>query len=743
VKGRTTGVASIRGTGTPRPGVRGGLVPRPRLVQALAHARDARLLLIDAPVGYGKSTVLALWLTEEEGRRSFVWLTLDASDSDPGRLVARLVESLRHSVTGFGADLEPTLGIPESSPVEAVVPRLLDELATVPEGFVIVLDDYHLLRGRRVHDLMKGVVEGLPSTVQIAVATRSDPPLPLGRLRASGAMVELRAKDLQFDEKEAGALLTSSGVTLEGTDLARLVERCEGWPAGIYLAALSLRSESDPPRFVGRFAGTNRHIADYLTEEVLRRQPRATRTFLLRTSVLDRMCGPLCDSLLDTEGSQSVLERLEHSNLFVVALDDERKWYRYHHLFGEMLRAGLARSEPTFVPTLHRKASDWFEASAEYGDAVGHALAAGDRSRAARLISRHWLSLFNAGRLETVRRWLEELGDEGVAALPAAALTAGWVAGLVGRPEEMERWLRVAELGPEDGELPDGTASLESGVSIVRGLLGYEGLEARRRLLTRGMELEPDTSPWRPFLLWGLGHVALLSGDAATAKGRLDDALRQTPSQQPILAIITLSELALAEAELGHVDEATALAHRAEGMVEEYGLTSDSRSSGVSLAVGVTLVARGDVGAGHEALEQALLLRRTGRLSPWPTLEVLVALAPVRFLVGDVAGAKELLAEARAILAELPDAGDLVRRVEESERQIQRSERQAIFGETLTDREMSIMSLMPSDQSLREIGGELYLSLNTVKTHTRAIYRKLGVSSRKQAVERARELDIL
>lgn len=740
--GTTTGVASIPGTGTP-PAVRSGLVPRPRLVRALVDTGDARLVLVDAPVGYGKSTVLALWLAEERTRRPFAWLTLERTDADPGRLVARLIEALRAHVPRFGAAIEPALEAPGSTPVENLVPPLLDELAALPRGFLIVLDDYHLLRGRGMNDLMRQVVDRLPSQVQIAVATRSDPPLPLGRLRANGAMVELRARDLQFDEEEAGALLASSGVTLAPADLSGLVERCEGWPAGIYLAALSLRNESDPSGFVGRFAGTNRHIADYLTEEVLRRQPRATRRFLLRTSVVDRMSGRLCDSLLDTEGSQSMLEGLERSNLFVVALDDERAWYRYHHLFGQMLRAGLAGTEPTLVPTLHRKASEWFEADGAPEEAVGHALAAKDTSRATELISRHWLSLFNAGRLEAVGRWLEALGEEGVAARPAAALTAGWVAGLTGRPEEMERWLRVAELGPENGRLPDGTASLESGVSIVRGLLGYEGLEARRRCLVLASELEPDTSRWRPFLLWGLGHVALLSGEAGTAKDLLEQALRLTPPHQPILTIVTLSVLAVAEAELGHLDESTTLARRAEAMVEENGLTFDSRSSGAALALGVAMVAGGEVAAGHEALERALRLRRTGRLSPWPTLEVLVALAPVRFLVGDVAGAKEVLAEARGILANLGDAGDLGRRVDESERRILRAERQPIFGETLTDREMAILSLMPSDRALREIGGELYLSLNTVKTHTRAIYRKLGVSSRKQAVERARELDIL
>ena len=324
------------------------------------------------------------------------------------------------------------------------------------------------------------------------------------------------------------------------------------------------------------------------------------------------------------------------------------------------------------------------------------------------------------------------------------ALTAAWVAGLMGEPEEMERWLAVAELLPDVGPLPDGTASYTSGVAIVRGVMGYVGLEARHAHLSRALMLEPDSSRWRPYLLWGMGHVALLSGDARAAKGYFDDVLRADGLRQPVLSIIAMSELAIAETELGRNGEAMRLARRAETIAEGRGLTADPRTSSLALALGVSLVASGEVAAGHEALERALELRRsTGRLSPWPTLEVQVALAPVRFVAGDVAGAKALLDDARTLLADLEDAGDLPKRVQEAERLLHRSDRRLVFGESLTDREMAILRLMPTSLSLREIAGELFLSLNTVKTHSQAIYRKLGVSSRKQAVERARDLGLL
>lgn len=292
-----------------------GWVARPRLVQALKNASDKPLVLIDAPVGYGKSTVLAQWREAEQGRRSFAWLSLTKQDSDPTRLRAHLAASLRQVAADFGATVEPALEIPGAAPVEGVLARVLDELAALPP-FVLVLDDYHHLRGRNVHDLMERLSEGLPQTGQLAIATRADPPLPLGRLRAAGAMFELRADALRFTEEETQKLLAFSHIAMDAADVSTLVERTEGWPAGIYLATLSLRTEHDPSEFVRRFAGTHRHVADYLSEEVLRRQPAATRRFLIRTSILERMCAELCNAVKDDGESQAMLERLERSNLF-------------------------------------------------------------------------------------------------------------------------------------------------------------------------------------------------------------------------------------------------------------------------------------------------------------------------------------------------------------------------------------------------------------------------------------------
>jgi len=721
-----------------------GWVARRHLVRALKDASVKRLVLLNAPVGYGKSTLLTQWREAEEGRRSFAWLSLTKLDSDPTHLLGHLVAVLRQFAPGFGATVEPALEVPGAAPSEGVLPRMLDDLTALPP-FVLVLDDYHYLRGRNVHGLMGRLLAGLPPSGQLAIATRADPPLPLGRLRAAGAMFEIRADALRFSEEEAHRLLTFSRIALDPADLSTLVERTEGWPAGIYLAALSLRTEQDPSGFVRRFAGTHRHVADYLSEEVLRRQPGATRRFLTRTSILGRMCAGLCDAVMDGGESQAMLERLEHSNLFVVPLDDDRRWYRYHQLFAQMLRAELARKQPELAPALHRRASVWFDAEGWHEEAVAHALAGRDAARSAELVARYWLDMFNIGRLRTVREWLDDMGDEAIAAQPAAALTAAWVAGLIGEPEAVERWLATAQLGTHNGPLPDGTASLESGAAIVRGVLGYSGLEARRANLARALDLEPSASPWRPFLLWGQGHVALLSGDPERARALFLDVLRLADERrQAVLTIIALAELSLAETHLGNTDAATIHARRAEMIVNERGLTADPRSSSVWLALGSVLVANGELRPGHEAMERALRLRRGGPgLSPWPTLEVLLALAPVRFTLGDADGAAGLLAEVRVILADLPDAGNLGRRLEEIRRQLEVPGRELAFGEALTDRELAILKLLPSQLSQRAIAAELFVSLNTVKSHSRAIYRKLGASSREEAIERARELALI
>jgi LuxR family maltose regulon positive regulatory protein len=358
------------------PTIRDGWIARPRLVRTLVAARERALVVLDAPAGYGKTRLLREWLTSAHEPRRFAWLSLGPTDGDPTRLVARLAAAVRTSVAGPGGYRAPTGAVRAGPWVDAGLPCLLDELATLPAPLVIALDDYHLLDGQAAHDLMDLLVAGLPPTVQLAIATRTGTRLALGRRRASGALLELGASDLRFDRTEAAHLQAVTGVVNPTADLSTLLLQTEGWPAALHLACRVRATEPDRSGgAAGPLVGAHRHVADYLSEEVLRPQPDAVRRFLVRTAVLRRMCGRLCDRVLDSSGSQAMLERLERSNLFVVPLDRERGWYRYHRLFGEMLRAELHR-QPALAAELHRRASAWFDAEGANHEAAEHALAA-------------------------------------------------------------------------------------------------------------------------------------------------------------------------------------------------------------------------------------------------------------------------------------------------------------------------------------------------------------------------------
>ena len=393
------------------PGVRREWVQRPRLLEELAGAASARLVLVDAPAGFGKTTLVAQWRSSAAERRRFAWVSLDSGDDDPGRLWWHVVSALERACPELDAgDLLRALRTQAPDIADDVIGGLLSRLARLRAPVVLVLDDYHVIRERSCHDQLASFLFHLPPTLQLVLVTRADPRLPLARLRAIGEMVEIRMPELRFTPLQAAALVRAvSGAGLTAADLADLVERTEGWPAGIYLAALSLRGHPEPGAFVRQFTGNNRFVVDFLAEEVLARQPAAIRQFLARTSILDRFCAPLCDGVVGSGNAADILDLLERENLFVVPLDDTRGWYRYHHLFAQVLRSQLARDEPGTVPALHQRASAWYAASGWVDEAIGHVLAAGDVSRSMELIARNWYAYVSVGRAGTVRAWMRLL----------------------------------------------------------------------------------------------------------------------------------------------------------------------------------------------------------------------------------------------------------------------------------------------------------------------------------------------
>ena len=627
-----------------------------------------------------------------------------------------------------------------------MLPILLNQLAAVSVPVVLVLDDYHEIKNGSCHDQIAFLLRHLPASAQIVLITRADPPLPLGRLRAAGEMVEIRQRELHFTSADTAALVHAvAGIQLTEPDLADLVARTEGWPTGVYLAALSLRGHPSPGAFVRQFAGDNRFVVDFLAEEVLNRQPDEIKQFLARTSILARFCAPLCDAVTGSAGSAGIIETLERENLFLVPLDDNRQWYRYHHLFAQLLRSQLARTEPGIAAALHERASAWHRRSGSIEEAVHHALAADDVGGAVDLIARDWYAYADAGRTATIRGLMRSLGDDRMAGSPVAAHCAAWIAAMSGDQESMLRWLPVAEAGHHAGRLPDGMRSLSSSAALLRGICGFDGLRVMRGSAATAVELESDpASPWYAMARSGLGFSLYLSGEPEAAAAWLEEAA-QSQASYPMTRMFSLSVLSLVEIELGRLPKAQEAADAARLLAARDGLDEAPQSSIAYTAAGAVHAAYGQLEAARSDLEHALRTRQNlSGISPWHTFEPTLWLARVLLASGDQAAAAGLADQARDVLTALPDGADAQRaRLAELDLWIAGPMRVLPLGVPLSEREVAVLRLLRGSLSLREIGLELYVSPNTIKTHTQAIYRKLGVSTRHDAVEHGRQAGIL
>jgi LuxR family maltose regulon positive regulatory protein len=721
---------------------------RGELVDYLAGA-PARLLLVNAPAGFGKTTLIAQWHSSAAESRAFAWISLDPEDDDPGRLWRDVAYAVQRACPQFNLDAVLAAArarIPDFA--GTLLPRLLNELAALPEPIVLVLDDYHVIKDRDCHDQVDFLLLHLPLNVQLVLITRADPPLPLARLRATGDMAEVRAQELGFAPAEVAELVGAvAGVELSQDDLADLVDRTEGWPTGIYLAALSLRGHSSPSAFIHQFTGDSRFVVDFLAEEVLSQQPPEVRQFLARTSILSRFCAPLCDAVNGSADAATVIDLLERENLFVVPLDDTRQWFRYHHLFAQVLRSELARAEPEIVPALHERASTWFLHSGLADEAISHAHAARDAAGVVNLIAWHWYAYVASGDVATVRRWLDALGDEMVSADPVAAHVAAWAAAISGDREALRRWLPLVKAGKHDGPLPDGVRSMESSAALLQGLFGFDGIGPMRDAGAEAIRLEPDpASPWHALARAAYATALYWSGDLCAAAEHARAAL-SSPSSIGLIRMLAFATLSLTEVDEGKLAHAEQLAHSARDIVADAGpgLGAAPQSSLACTAVGAVAARRGQLTEARREFEHALeLRRRQPGISPWATVEILLRLAPVLADSGERPQAAALLAQARQVLTLSPDGADSqLARLDRVERRLAARPRDGSPGGPLTEREATILRLLRGSLSLREIGQELFLSQNTIKTHTRAIYRKLGVSTRHDAIAMGRTIDIL
>ena len=558
----------------PRP--RPGFVPRPRLAGALGEGLARRLILVCAPAGSGKTALLAGWA--RSGNRPVAWLSLDAADNDPVRFWRHVVAALDRARPGIGERVGPLLGPPAPPSFEGLVTALINDLAAQRgDGEVLlVLDDYHLIDAQPVHVSLGFLLEHLPPGLHLVLASRADPPLPLARLRAGGQLAELRAADLRFSAEEAAALLReSAGADLPAAAVAALAARTEGWVAGLQLAALSLRGQADPAGFVAAFSGSHRYVLDYLAEEVLDRQHEELRTFLLETSVLERLSGGLCDAVTGRTDSQAMLERVEQAGLFLVPLDEVRGWWRYHHLFADLLRARLQQQRPGRVPALHRAAAAWCEEHGLADDAVRHALAAGDAAWAARLVERHVETFLVPQRGRDPARWLSALPAESARDRPRLCLAQAYGAAMGFQVEALEVLLDDAERafavsGDEPYEASAGRpvsslANVPAGIAFLRAVLArLRGDAALASDYNRQALAELGEDDWlmRYLVRWNQAAADWLGGRPGPAERGLTDVLAELRAAGQFfagfLAMRVCYDLGEVQRAQGHLDAALA-----------------------------------------------------------------------------------------------------------------------------------------------------------------------------------------
>jgi LuxR family transcriptional regulator, maltose regulon positive regulatory protein len=726
------------------PAPRAGLLPRAGLQSLLQARLGAKLCLVSAPAGSGKTTLLAQWRAEAGGGR-VAWVSLEESDNDPTRFWSYLVAALRTVEPGVGTVALEALGGPSVELERVVVPSLVSDLAAVGAPLVVVLDDYHLITEAICHQTLGWFLDQLPPAVHVVLSTRVDPPFPLARMRVQAELAELRVGELQFTHEEASELLNGSmSLDLATEDVARLAEQTEGWAAGLVLAGLSLRGGPDSSGFIAAFSGGDRHVADYLVAEVLERQPEELREFLLRTSVLERLSGPLCDAVLETQGSAELLRELEASNLFVVALDDRRQWYRYHQLFADLLRLQLGAREPGLLPMLHRRAAAWHQANGNVDEAIGHASAAGDLAEAGTLITRHWATHWLGGQRATVARWLEGLPDEAIQADPPVALITAWTRGFRGASkQETERWLAAAEDAGYGGPPPDGMSSQAFGAALARATLIFDDVGRSAAGARRAVELAGDQPAEFSWAGSALGQALYLAGQAAEARPWLEELVSQVPaSVQPYAVVTALAVLSLIAADQDD-PAAVPLAHRAVATAEAHGVSFEPLSGIVYLALGRALARQGELAEAEVQLGRALELFEVDSMGLHRTLALLV-LASVRHGRGDLPGARALADQAHKLVEQSTDPGVLPSVLEQAEEALgSRPHRPVPVAVPLTERELAVLRLLPTRLTTREIGRELSVSPNTVRSQVQAIYRKLQVNSRAEAVTHARQLGLL
>jgi LuxR family maltose regulon positive regulatory protein len=726
------------------PPARPGTVWRPLLMERLAQADAPPIVSVVAPSGFGKTTLLSQW-AEHDGL-AFAWVPVEEADNDPKVLLSRIARVL-DAVEPIDRQVFDALTSPGSSIPGLVVPRLGSAMMSRIAPVALVLDDVHVLRNSECRAALSVLADHVPHGSRLVLSGQVEPPLRIARLRAEGRVLEIGPGDLSLTRDEASSLLRDAGIVLEEQEVAELHRRTEGWPVGLYLAALYIREGAPFGRVAASFGGDDLFVSQYVESEFLSRISQQDRAFLTRTAVLERMCGPLCDAVLERSGSAEALADLARSNLLLVPLDRRGKWYRYHHLFRDMLRAELDRMEPELIPVLLRRAAAWCVRNDLPESALEYSIAAGDVDTVADLTGRLVVPTYQQGRVTTVQRWFRWLQDRGgIGKHPMAAVLASVVSAVTGRPTEAERWADIVDRWQfGDGARPDDPPA-EAWAALVRAVLCRGGVmqmradadEAVRRFAAEGI-MAPIG-----WLCQGLART--LSGDLDGGDASFADAvIIATEAGAPEGLAEALSERSLVAIARGEWSRAEVLADQAQSTLRQAGIEDSYATTLVCAVAARVALHRGEVQTAHQYLISAQRTRFFLTYAfPHMAVQARIELIRVHLALGDLAGARTLSKEVDELLRRRSGLGSLVGEAQALRDRLANERGSSAPGaSSLTAAELRLLPMLSTHLSFGEIAAEMFLSRHTISSQAMSIYRKLGAASRSQAVARSRELGLL
>ena len=727
-----------------RPVVRPGTVRRLALIERLRRGKPYPIISVVAPPGYGKTTLLSQWA--ERNGQAFAWVSVEEPDNDPKVLLTYVAEAL-DAVEPIDGRVFDALASPVSSVPGSVVPRLGAAFSSMTSPVALVLDDVHALHNGECRAALSVLADHVPVGSRLVLAGRAEPPLRVARLRAEGRILEIGPNDLSLTSDEASSLLRNAEVALGEDEVAGLHRRTEGWPAGLYLAALYLREGGPLASAAVSFGGDDRLVSEYMESEFLARISSRQRVFLTRTAVLERMSGPLCEAVLELSGSAVTLTGLARSNMLLVPLDRRGEWYRYHHLFRDMLLAELHRLEPGLIPVLRRRAAGWCARNGWPEEALEYSMAAGDVDTVAGLVEKLGVPAHRQGRVPTIQRWFRWLEDrDGIQEHPMAAVLAALLSALMGRPVDAERWADAVDRWQYGDPERPGDPATEAWAALLRAFLCRHGAEQMRadadeavRRFAAGGFVTPA-----PALVQGIARV--LCGDLDGGDASLEDGVsvgEQVGAHEDVaLALCERSLVAIAGGKWGR---AGVLADQAGAVLRRGGIEESYATPLVCAVQARTAMHRGDVPAARRELVSAQRLRHLLTYAlPYFAVQARIELIRVHFALADLAGARTLMREVDELLRRRPGLGNLVGEARVLRARLSRERGSSAPGASaLTAAELRLLPMLATHLSVAEIAGEMFLSRNTIKSQAMSIYRKLGASSRSQAVARSRELGLL